>query len=55
LSALDECAIASSLLPELAAGSSGLTLVHSSSRPKKNPDSVWPTAAVVGEQMKLFG
>jgi len=57
--AVDENANAPSLLPELAgapsAGSPGLTLVHSNSRPKKKPDAIWPTGSVVGEQMKLFG
>ncbi|MGB0121848.1 MAG: hypothetical protein WBP63_00335, partial [Silvibacterium sp.] len=57
--ALDESAAVPSLLPELAgtpsAGSPGLTLVHSSSKPKRKLDAIWPTGTVVGEQLKLFG
>jgi hypothetical protein len=33
----------------------GLTLVPSIPEKRKNPESLWPTGYVVGEQLKLFG
>lgn len=34
---------------------SGLTLVHSKQQKKEEPDSIWPTGYVIGEQLRLFG
>ena len=56
--ALDDSAITSSLSPKVAdtpsAGSAGLTLMHWSSNSKKKPDTVWPTATVVGDQLSFL-
>ena len=54
----DAIANASSTLPGLddvvPAASSGLMIVHSDAKPRKQPEPLWPTGYVIGEQLSLF-
>ena len=49
---------ASSILPGLddvvPAALPGLALVHSDAKPRKQPEPLWPTGYVIGEQLSLF-